>query len=168
MSISTLLLYSFEVIAALSALGILFVRNVFYGALLLICCLLSVAALFVFFHAEFVAITQILVYAGGVLVLILFGIMLSSKISGKPLVVHHNYVISGAVLGISLLGLLSFALFKSPMYSATDKAMDADNISSVGINMMSNHILPFEIAGILLLVALIGAVVVASSKPKST
>jgi NADH-quinone oxidoreductase subunit J len=165
---STLLLYCFEAIAALSALGIVFVRNVFYGALLLICCLLSVAALFVFSNAEFVAVTQILVYAGGVLVLIIFGIMLSSKILGKPMIVQHNYVISGAVLGVALFGLLASAFLKSDIQIATDKVSVEDNISAVGINIMSRYLLPFEVAGILLLVTLIGAVVIASSsKPKS-
>jgi NADH:ubiquinone oxidoreductase subunit 6 (subunit J) len=164
-----MLLYCFEAIAALSALGIVFVRNVFYGALLLICCLLSIAALFVFMNAEFVAVTQILVYAGGVLVLIIFGIMLSSKISGKPLIVEHNYIVSGALLGISLATLLSLTFYRSGLTLVSEKSPFTDNVATVGINIMSVYILPFEVAGMLLLVALIGAVVIASSsKPKST
>ena len=160
---SAWLLYCFEAIAALSALGILLVRNVFYGALLLICCLLSVAAVFVFNNAEFVAVTQILVYAGGVLVLIIFGIMLSVKNSGKALVVSHNYLFSGILLACSIFGLLVYAL-STVRWGAIKPGTSKDtNIEAVGINIMSEYLLPFEVAGVLLLAALIAAVAMASS-----
>ncbi|RAV99813.1 NADH-quinone oxidoreductase subunit J family protein [Pseudochryseolinea flava] len=164
---SAWLLYCFEAIAALSALGILFVRNVFYGALLLICCLLAIAAVFVFNHAEFVAVTQILVYAGGVLVLIVFGIMLSARHGGKPLVVSHNYLISGVLLSLSILGILIYAISKTVWPSPTALTTQEINIEKVGVHIMSDYLLPFEIAGVLLLVALIGAIAMASSKSKS-
>lgn len=165
---SAWLLYCFEAIAALSALGILLVRNVFYGALLLICCLLSVAAIFVFNNAEFVAVTQILVYAGGVLVLIIFGIMLSAKNAGKALIVSNNYFFSGVLMACSIFGLLAYA-FSKMQWSATRSGLSKEtNIEAVGINIMSDYLLPFEVAGLLLLAALIAAVAMASSsKSKS-
>ena len=63
--------YFFETVAALSAISLIFIRSVFYGALLVIVCLLAVAGIFVLAFAEFLAVTQILVYAGGILVVIL-------------------------------------------------------------------------------------------------
>ena len=94
---ASFIFYFFEAVAALSAISLIFIRNVFYGALLLIICLLALAGIFVLAFAEFIAVTQILVYAGGILVVILFGIMLTTKISGKPLVVEHNNKFSGSL-----------------------------------------------------------------------
>lgn len=157
--------YLFEAIAALSAISLIFIRNVFYGALLLIVCLLAIAGIFVLAFAELIGVTQILVYAGGILVVILFGIMLTTKISGKPLVVEHNYKFSGALAGISFLVLLVYSLSKEDFIIAAPagKQTDFDNLQIIGVELMSNFVLPFEIAGILLLIALIGASVVASS-----
>src|SRR5689334_22515660 len=106
MNIVTLVFYFFMFIAAASAAGILLIKNVFKGALLLLICLLSLAAVYVLAFAEFVAITQIMIYAGGILVVIIFGIMLTSKISGKPLVVQNANWFGGLLVSITLLVLL--------------------------------------------------------------
>src|SRR6188768_2149670 len=94
-----LLFYSLEVLAFASALCILFTKNVFYAALLLIICLLSIAGIYIMANAEFLAVTQILIYAGGVLVLIIFGVMLTTRISGKPLVVKNDNWFAGSLVG---------------------------------------------------------------------
>jgi NADH:ubiquinone oxidoreductase subunit 6 (subunit J) len=164
MSLLNGLFYFLEIIAALSAISIIFIRHVFYGALLLITCLLALAGLYVLAFAEFIAVTQILIYAGGILVVIIFGIMLTSKISGKPLVVQHANVFSGILVGLIFLALLIYFLStqKFVMYS-TAKPSPETNIHTFGTGLMSDFILPFEIAGVLLLITLIGAAVVASS-----
>lgn len=164
MNAVTFLLYFFEILAAASACSILFIRNVFYAALSLIICLLSIAAIYVFLGAEFLAVTQILIYAGGILVVIIFGIMLTSKISGKPLVVENSRMISGLSLGIVVAGTLIFFFSREEFPSAIHyEGVHQDNIQTIGVNMMSLFLLPFEIAGVLLLVALLGAIVVSSS-----
>lgn len=170
MSISALAFYFFEFIAAGSAVALIFVRNVFYGALLLIACLLALAALYVLAFAEFIAVTQILVYAGGILVIILFGIMLTTKISGKPLIVEHQYLFSGVTIGIAFLSLLVYLLSQESIFSAIDsKQKVVASVTSIGVAIMTDFVLPFEIAGILLLIALIGAAVTASTaKSKNT
>ena len=99
MSLAQFIFYFFEALTAAAAIGILFVRNVFYAALLLLVCLLSVAGIYVMAFAEFIAVTQILVYVGGILVLIIFGIMLTSRISGKPLVVTNRYWFAALLTG---------------------------------------------------------------------
>lgn len=157
--------YFFEVVAAMSAIALIFIRNVFYGALLLIGCLLALAGIYVLAFAEFIAVTQILVYAGGILVVILFAIMLTTKISGKPLVVEHNNKLSGALTGISFLVLIVYSLLKETFMTgpSSHRPADFDNLQIIGIELMNDFVLPFEIAGILLLIALIGASVIASS-----
>ena len=83
MNIAQFMFYFFEAFAAISAIALIFIKNVFYGALLLIICLLCLAGIYIMAFAEFIAVTQILVYAGGILVVIIFGIMLTTKISGN-------------------------------------------------------------------------------------
>lgn len=168
MNVLNLLFYFFEGVAAASALGIIFIRNVFYGALLLIVCLLSLAALYVFMFAEFVAVTQILIYAGGILIVIIFGIMLTSKIAGKPLVVEHAYVFGGGLVAVIFCSLLIYFFARQPFASqGVVKLQQDDVIQRIGAGFMQEFLLPFEVAGILLLIALIGAAVIASTaKPK--
>jgi NADH:ubiquinone oxidoreductase subunit 6 (subunit J) len=165
MSVTSIAFYGFEILAALSAAGILFTRNVFYGTLLLIVCLLSLAAIYILAVAEFVAVTQILIYAGGVLVLILFGVMLTSKISGKPLVVENQYRVRGPLVGLSVFTMLCLLFSQAHFFTASPVEVETPytSINQIGILLMSDYVLPFETAGVLLLVALIGAAVVASS-----
>lgn len=165
MSILSITFYAFEFLAALSAVSILFVRNVFYGALLLILCLLSIAGIYVISNAEFIAVTQILIYAGGVLVLVIFGIMLTTRISGKPLVVKNHNWIAGLLVGITFLAGLTILFSSAVFYSKSQISLEQQYtaINKVGILLMTDYMLPFEIAGLLLLVALVGAAVVASS-----
>jgi NADH-quinone oxidoreductase subunit J len=153
------------VLAALSALSMVFIKNVYYGALLLIVCLLSLAGIYIVAFAEFIAVTQILIYAGGILVLIIFGIMLTAKISGKPLVVEHQYQLVGSAVGIIFFILLVTQFSSTSFYQQpiSNTASDFTSINTIGILMMSDYVLPFEVVGVLLLIALIGAAVVASS-----
>jgi NADH:ubiquinone oxidoreductase subunit 6 (subunit J) len=161
MNITASLFYFFEALAALSALGLLVTRNVFYGALLVIVCLLSLAGIYILAFAEFVAITQILIYAGGILIVILFGIMLTSKIAGKPLIVQNGNSFAGILIASVIFVFLvyyfsetNFAPLQSPVH---------DTVKPIGLSLMTEFLLPFEIAGILLLIALIGAAVTATS-----
>jgi NADH:ubiquinone oxidoreductase subunit 6 (subunit J) len=156
------LFYFFEVLAAISALGLLFTRHVFYGAILVIVCLLSLAGIYILAFAEFVAVVQILIYAGGILIVILFGIMLTSKISGKPLLVENNNTFSGGLICITVFAFLAY-YFSQEKFIVSGPSPQQDSIRLVGANILVPYLLPFEIAGVLLLIALVGAAVTASS-----
>lgn len=159
-----ILFYFFMAIAASSALVILFSKNVFRSALSLLVTLLSIAGLFVLSYAEFVAVAQILVYAGGVLVIILFGVMLTSRISGRALIVEHKHVASGAIVGIGLLVLLS-SYVTAPV---NGNNILPQGVTDMGIAIFGEYALPFEVAGILLLVALVGAAVITAQLKSKT
>jgi NADH-quinone oxidoreductase subunit J len=165
MTLVSFLFYFFEAVAALSAIGLALVRNVFYGALMLIVCLLALAGLYVLAFAEFIAVTQILVYAGGILVVIIFGIMLTTQISGKPMKVEHAHTFAGALVAFMTFSFLLYVLSKESFSSEVLKTevTPFNNINAIGIALMSEYMLPFEIGGLLLLIALIGASVVAST-----
>jgi NADH-quinone oxidoreductase subunit J len=163
-----ILYYVLGGIALAAALSILFIRDVFYGALLLLICLLSLAGLFVLMHAEVIAVTLMLIYAGGILTIIIFGIMLTSKINGQALVVKNNKWLAGLLTGIPILIIL-IKLFRQHSFVAEGKyPNDKESIRHLGIYIMSDYLLAFEMAGLLLLMALIGAVVTATFIKKET
>ncbi len=164
MSLLTLLLYGFEILAIVGAVGILLTKNVFHAALMLLVCLLALAGIFVMSHAEFIGVTQILMYAGGILVLILFGIMVTSRMGGKPLVVTNQYGWSGLLIGIFFSGLLIKLFSEQEFFQQSVSVQTSANpIHAIGISLMSEYVLAFEVAGVLLLIALLGAAVTVSS-----
>lgn len=165
MNAISIALYGFEVVAGLSALGILFVKNVFHAALLLIVCLLALAGIFVLHNAEFIAVTQILIYAGGVLVLIIFGVMLTTRVSGKPLVVKNQYIFSTSVIALLLATVLIVLFSEQHFYQplSSPQISSHHSINQIGVSLMSDYAIAFEVSGILLLAALLGAAVTASS-----
>jgi NADH:ubiquinone oxidoreductase subunit 6 (subunit J) len=163
MSLVTFMFYFFASVAALSALALAMVRNVFYGALLLIVCLLALAGIYILSFAEFVAITQILIYAGGILVVILFGIMLTAR-SEKPLVVEHTNIFGGIVIAVGSFSLFAYALANETFPLAEmSNGTSLSHVNSIGIALMTTYMLPFEIAGLLLLMALVASAVIAST-----
>lgn len=165
--------YAFYILAFLAvtaAAGILFTRQLFHGALMLLVCLLCIAGIYVVSRAELVAITQILVYAGGVVVIIIFGIMLTTRISGKPLEVANNKWFAGILVGIPLMILL-ISLGTRENFEATGVFEPNPHftiINQLGIALMTDYLLPFEVAGILLLIALTGAAVSAVTRNNNT
>lgn len=160
-----IVLYIFEILAGVAAISILFVRNVFHAALLLIVCLLSLAGVYVLYNAEFIAVTQILIYAGGVLVLILFAVMLTSRITGKPLRVKNQYIFPASVMCAVIPASLTLLFYRQNFHHSNQlpEPSPYNSINQVGIKLMSDFALPFEVAGILLLIVLIGVAVTASS-----
>ncbi len=153
--------YFFITTTALSALAIVLSKSVFKAALWFLLCLLSIAALFILSYAEFTAITQILIYAGGVLVIILFGIMFTSKLAAKPLLVESTNLFGGAVAGILTLGLLA-NLIVDNLKNTTSVENAPRAVEAIGILLMTDYTLPFEVIGVLLLVTLVGAAVISA------
>jgi NADH:ubiquinone oxidoreductase subunit 6 (subunit J) len=152
----SLALYFFAGVSAAAALGVLLFRQVLYAALSLLACLLSLAALYIIRQAEYVAITQIIVYAGGILVIILFGIMITSRLAGKPLQVQTQYPVMGGILAL----LIFFVLMASqPSANPGNGDFIAGHWQRAGRLLMTEYALAFETAGVLLLVCLIGAAI---------
>lgn len=160
MNIVSILFYFFMLMTGAGTIAILFSKNVFKSALYLLVCLLSIAALYVLSFAEFLAVTQILIYAGGILVIIIFGIMLTTKITGRALVVEHAHIFAGCVAGVAMF--VSLILYLPSSFSGSSAGKAPENIDVIALQIFSNFSLPFEVAGLLLLIALVGAAVIAS------
>ena len=163
------LFYLFGGLAVVSATTVLFAKNILYAAFALVITFLAVAALYVLANAEFVAMTQIMIYVGGIIVLLIFGIMLTNKISGNPLATSAGNRIVGTTIALSLAVILIYAIFKInfAIISAQATAEPINNVNHIGIGLMTDYLLPFEISGIILLAALVGAATIASNKVKS-
>lgn len=167
MSAESLLFYLFAACALGGALGVVTLRSPIYGAICLLATFLSVAALFLLRNAEFVAVVQIFVYGGGVMVLFLFVIMLVNLDSLREARRFETQWPLVAVVALALPGLLALFLVGQRLAPA---AGDADSLRRVGTEVLGNseavawtlyrgYLLPFEIASLFLLVAMIGAVV---------
>ncbi len=167
--------YGFSALAIGAALTILFTRNVMYAALCLFLALLGVAALYVLAGADFLAITQLLIYVGGVLVLLIFGVMLThrpdregSQKANQVITMHQNRF-WGTAIALSIFGSLfwlifrtNFLIIQSPVLSHTP--LHRSTLRQFGIHLMTSHVWAFEVAGIMLLVALVGATYLATQK----
>jgi NADH:ubiquinone oxidoreductase subunit 6 (subunit J) len=157
-----IIFYMLIFIAGTSAILLLVIRNVFKGALLLLVCLLAIAGIYVLSFAEFVAVTQILIYAGGIMVVIIFGIMLTSKIAGKPLEAGSSNILSASLVGLLLFGVLIYLFTNFLSLSGPDFLNTGNQMENIGVNLMTTHSFPFELSGVLLLVSLVGAAVITS------
>jgi NADH:ubiquinone oxidoreductase subunit 6 (subunit J) len=168
MTLTQIIFYSFAGLAVISALFILFTKNVLHAVLSLLAVFLGVSALFVFAGADFLAVTQLVVYVGGVLVLMLFGVMLTNRETGAAYPLSKNkYFFSGILSGLSILGILVYLIVKNEKLLFTEKAIQAGSESTVktlGIGLMSEYVLAFEVAGVLLLMAMIGAAFIAGKR----
>lgn len=154
--------YLFVFLAAISTISILVIKDLFKAALLLLICLLSLAGIYAILYAEFLAVTQILIYAGGVVVLIIFGIMLTTRMTGMALRIENTNVFAG-ILASGFLTATLIVGFRDAFVIQTPPSNPGNTIRETGILLMTSHVLPFELAGILLLVALVGAAVVSTS-----
>ena len=166
---SALLFYLFALMAVGAALLVITLRNPMYSAISLLVTFLAIAALFVLRHAEFVAMVQIFVYGGGIMVLFLFVIMLVNlhrlrevKVFG----VQWPMAVVIGVLFIALIGLVAWRVPFGPTNPIPDQMVNVDgevlgNAQAVAWLLYREYLLPFEIASLFLLVAMIGAVVLA-------
>ncbi|MXW35575.1 MAG: NADH-quinone oxidoreductase subunit J [Chloroflexi bacterium] len=147
------------------ALGSVLLKNIVHAALSLVMTLLGVAAIFLLLGSEFLALVQVLVYGGGVTVLLLFGLMLTNA-TDDPIVSDGAQKPFAFLVGIALAGILSVAL--------VDQIWGAPTASTVafrelGARLYRDFGLPFEIASLVLVIALIGAIAIARrDRPEDT
>jgi NADH:ubiquinone oxidoreductase subunit 6 (subunit J) len=158
-------LYLLTGIAAASAIAMIFMRQVFYAALALLACLLALAGIYGIMNAGFLAITQVLIYAGGVLVLIVFAIVVTNRIEGKPLQVESQHRFIGFVISAIIAQVFVFGYHQTQFFTSNP---NPEELKSLGVALFTDYAAPFEIGGVLLLVCLIGAALTASSFKKSS
>ena len=163
--------YVFGFLAVAAAAFMLYTRNVLYAAFGLLITLLSVAAIFVLLYADFLAVSQIMIYVGGVLVLILFGVMLSNRVQDRALESETmNRFGGGLVAALLFAGLAylvltnDYALPASSLATTGEAGSAKSSITAIGIRLIANFALPFEVTSFILLIALIGAAYISTEE----
>lgn len=161
MELTTILFYLFSLITLGAAAFMVFSKNIVHSAFALMFALIGVAALYVLLYADFLAATQLLVYVGGILILILFGVMLTSlgyTFNFKTVTVN---LAPASLLSATAAVLLIFA-FVTTDWKISEIAEPTDTVYDLGMLLMGDYILPFIVAGVLLLIAIIGAILMST------
>ncbi|AHB87646.1 proton-translocating NADH-quinone dehydrogenase subunit 6 NdhG [Thermosynechococcus sp. NK55a] len=157
----TITFFALAAAVTVAALGVVLLNNVVYSAFLLGGVFLSISGLYILMNADFVSAAQILIYVGAVNVLILFAIMLVNKREAYTPVPGRWLRQGGAaVVSLGVFALLTKMILQTP-WQLSSVPPTTDSITTIGQHFFSDFLLPFELASILLLMALIGAVVLA-------
>ncbi len=138
-------------------LGVVLTRNVVHAALFLLLSLLAVAGLYLLVFAEFLALVQVLIYGGAIVIVLLFAIMLTRS-DEYPRISDNPQWPLAIVAALAVFGVLAAAfLWKRP----PDTGAEGPGLTVIGESLFTQWAVPFEVASIVLLVALIGAIVIA-------
>ncbi len=145
-----------------SALSVVYLTNIVHSALALIFTFLGVASLYLTLNADFLAAVQVLVYAGAVSILIVFGIMLITRGEGRMYETNTfgKYKYTAFAVVAALFGVISYFIISTPWEIQTG-VTDTDTLGQLSEVLFNNYVIPFELAAILLTVSMIGAIVIA-------
>lgn len=158
----TIAFYLLAVTVLGNALLVVFMRNIVHSVLFLAVTFVAMAGLFLLLDADFLAAIQVLVYAGAVCIMVVFGIMLirRANMSATNLFnVHLKFGVGVTALVVALLGFLAGSTAWNERVTA--EPVPVNTAGEIGRLMLSKYVIPFEVAALLLLVALIGAIVIA-------
>lgn len=167
MELTTILFYFFSAVTLGAASVMVFSRNIVHSAFALMFSLIGVAALYVLLYADFLAATQLLVYVGGILVLILFGVMLTNQ--GYTVSFSEGSVnLIPASLLSAVAAVILIYTFLQTNWKITESEMPAETVHSLGMMLLGDYLLPFISAGVLLLIAIIGAILISTKLSAET
>jgi NADH-quinone oxidoreductase subunit J len=160
---NAVLFYLFAAVTAGGAIGVVASRDIVRAAVFLLFCLLGVAGVFLLLSATFLAVVQLIVYAGGILVLIVFGVMLTGR---SPL--HHFEPTrweAAAATGLGAILLIGLGLaYSTATFGERRMTPPQDNVAAFGVALLGPYLVPFEIVSVLLLVVMIGAAYLAKRR----
>lgn len=160
MNIYDIIFYLFALVTLVSAAFVVTTKNIVHAAFFLIFTFFGVSGLYVLLGADFLGVVQILVYVGGILILLLFGVMLTNKITNVEIRTGTTQLVP-ALIGIGLFaGILVLTMVSTEWKSAPGE-IPSTTAYSLGHILITDYVLIFELLGILLLIALIGAASIA-------
>ena len=155
--------YLLAIITVGAALAVVMLKDIFRAALALVLCLVAVAGIYITLKADFLAGAQILVYVGAISILLILGIMLTRDVQqGSP---GNKYTVPAFLVAIGFFGIMYFVVLQSPWQQSAHMALEPSTpMLATRLFSENGFILPVEIAGVLLLAAIIGAIVLAKEK----
>ncbi|MGA7723171.1 MAG: NADH-quinone oxidoreductase subunit J [Ignavibacteriaceae bacterium] len=168
MTLEFILFIIFSLVAAVSAILMITRANPVISALFLILNFASLAGLYLLLNAQFIAVAQVIVYAGAIMVLFLFVIMLLKPEKEKLFTMHPKVKIFAVLIVVLVFIQLVYIILLSHPSSLSNpvpsESVKAGTVEQIGRQLFTNYVLPFEAAGFLLLAAVIGALVLAKKK----
>ena len=154
------LFYIAAAIVVGGALGVVGTRNVVHATLFLLVSLMGVAGIYVLLFAEFLALVQVLIYGGAIVIVLLFALMLTRHREFRGRMENPQWPLA-AMASISLFVVMIAAIFANPQEGS--KEPNHTDFTDLGTSLFTQWAIPFEVASVLLLIALIGAIVIARS-----
>ncbi len=139
-----------------SALAVVLTKNLFHSVLWLALSLVSTAGIFLLLDAEFIAAVQVLLYAGGVITVVVFAIVVTEKLVGERISHTSKRLAGGTIVAAGILGMLASVIQRADLDQARPE-MVGDPTSAIGMSLLTKFVLPFELLGVLLLAGLIAA-----------
>lgn len=156
MGLYDFIFYLFAVITVVSAVVVVTSKNIIYAAFSLLVTLFGVAGLYVLLGSDFIAIVQLMVYVGGILILLIFGVMLTHKITNIEIKTGSLQILP-SLIGMTILAVAFLVIIFHTQWQIQPEAMPQTTTKELGRLLLTDYVLIFELLGILLLVVLIGA-----------
>lgn len=150
------IVFAVTIIASILAVSL---RNIFHAALSFALALIGVAGVYFILHAEFLAAAQILLYVGAILTLVIFAVMLTSRMGDESIPTSNRWQLAVLISGLLLLLFLVRLVGKTPW--RLKESLSSIDAVELGTQLMGPYVLPFELLSILLVAALIGSIVIA-------
>ena len=173
MDLSAIIFYATAALIVFSAFRVVTSQSIFHSALYLALTLSALAVNYLLLHAEFVAVVQILVYVGAVIILIIFAVMLTAQMGDARVSQTNRLALPALALCALLFYALRRVLLSGPWATVAPAPADAaaavatgSNLQSVGRALLGSYVYPFEIIGLILFTALVGAVLIARKDPE--
>jgi NADH-quinone oxidoreductase subunit J len=137
--------------------NVVLTKNIIHSAISLFIALFGIAGIYVLLYADFIAVTQIMVYIGGILILLIFGIMLTTKITNLELTTKNLNIIP-SIIFVTVMTVMIMLIIRSTQWKVVNNPSGVnETIGLIGNALLNEYLLPFEVASVVLLVALIGA-----------
>jgi NADH-quinone oxidoreductase subunit J len=168
MQLTDIIFYFFALITVVSAGVVVFSRNVIHSAFSLLFTFFGVAGLYVLLSADFLAVTQLLIYVGGILVLLLFGVMLTNRVVDVEIKTGTLQTIPAAILTSMLAGTLCGLFWMTDWRVVLSEPQLKSTAPGMGEIFMTSYLLPFEVSSVVLLVAMLGAAMIARREKPTT
>ncbi|MGH7553744.1 MAG: NADH-quinone oxidoreductase subunit J family protein [Longimicrobiales bacterium] len=140
-----------------SALAVVLTKNLFHAVLWLALALTGTAGIFLLLDAEFLAAVQLLLYAGGIVTIVVFAIVVTERLVGERISQTNRGIASGALMSAALLWIIVSTLMRRPL-AVTPLPQTADLTRLVGSEVLTTYVLSFELLALLMLAAMLGAI----------
>ncbi len=164
MNIADILFLGIALITVGSATIVVLSRNLIYSVFSLLFTFFGVAMLYAMLGADFLAVTQVMIYVGGILILLLFGVMLTNKLYSLSLKTEVIQFLPGVIIALATFSILAAVAWTTPWPLAAPKNV-SPTTAVIGAQFLREYLLPFEVASVLLLIALIGAATLVRRRP---